>query len=167
MSPVYQKRADIVPSHLAGTYHITSLDEVQVVAARVARELVPGDILLLHGGLGAGKTAFVAALARALHVGDRVTSPTFTVAAQYDVPPGQAVSQIVHVDLYRVARSGQIRGEDAAHMRDVFAGAKQLSQAIIVEWADKLGYAPPNAWKLHFELGNNEHERVLTIIKPR
>lgn len=68
----------------------------EAAAARLAQRLAPGDVVLLRGELGTGKTTFVRGAARALGFGGRVTSPTFTVGHRYagDV-------SISHLDLYR------------------------------------------------------------------
>jgi tRNA threonylcarbamoyladenosine biosynthesis protein TsaE len=80
-----------------------SAEETERLAARLARELRAGDVVLLSGELGAGKTTFVRGASRALGVTARVTSPTFTIGHRY--PGGVDVS---HVDRYR------IRGNSAA-----------------------------------------------------
>jgi tRNA threonylcarbamoyladenosine biosynthesis protein TsaE len=72
--------------------------ETEALAARLATGLEAGDVVLVRGELGAGKTTFVRGAARALGVEGRVTSPTFTVGHRYDGPV--AVS---HLDLYRFA----------------------------------------------------------------
>ena len=73
-----------------------SVEETERLAARLARELEPGDVVLLSGELGAGKTTFVRGASRALGVTARVTSPTFTIGHRY---PG--VVDVSHLDLYR------------------------------------------------------------------
>jgi tRNA threonylcarbamoyladenosine biosynthesis protein TsaE len=66
------------------------------VAARLAARLRPGDVVLLRGELGVGKTTFVRGACRALGVVDRVTSPTFTIGHRY-----QGVVEVSHLDLFR------------------------------------------------------------------
>jgi len=73
-----------------------SAEETEAVAARLARALAPGDVVLVSGELGAGKTTFVRGACRALGVAGRVTSPTFTIGHRY----AGSVS-ISHLDLYR------------------------------------------------------------------
>ena len=70
--------------------------ETQAVAAELARELRPGDVVTVSGELGSGKTTFVRGAARALGVRQPVTSPTYTIGHRYD---GDV--DVSHLDLYR------------------------------------------------------------------
>ncbi len=74
--------------------------ETEAAGAALAATLRPGDVVLLRGDLGAGKTTFVRGAARALGVTDPVTSPTFSIGHRYVGAGGLVVS---HLDLYRVA----------------------------------------------------------------
>ncbi len=69
------------------------------IAAKVADRLMPGDVALLRGELGTGKTSFVRAAARALGVESPVTSPTFAIGNLYSA----SKCEIAHLDLYRLA----------------------------------------------------------------
>jgi tRNA threonylcarbamoyladenosine biosynthesis protein TsaE len=76
--------------------------ETRAIAAALAPTLAPGAVLLLHGDLGAGKTAFVRGLAEGLGLDpDDVTSPTFTLVHEYR---GGRLP-LIHVDLYRLDRA--------------------------------------------------------------
>jgi tRNA threonylcarbamoyladenosine biosynthesis protein TsaE len=100
-----------------------SAEETEAIAARLSRALRPGDVVLVSGALGAGKTTFVRGACRALGVIARVTSPTFTVGHRYT--GGVEVS---HLDLYR------FRGLSAAEWGDLepyFEGA-----VVFVEWPE-------------------------------
>ena len=73
----------------------SSPEETEAVAARLARQLRPGDVVTVSGEVGSGKTTFVRGACRALGVTSPVTSPTFTVGHRYD--------GVAHLDLYRFA----------------------------------------------------------------
>ncbi|HUP31712.1 MAG TPA: tRNA (adenosine(37)-N6)-threonylcarbamoyltransferase complex ATPase subunit type 1 TsaE [Gaiellaceae bacterium] len=74
----------------------TSSDETEAIGARLARALVPGDVVTVSGELGAGKTTFVRGACRALGVTAPVTSPTYTIGHRYEGDP-----DVSHLDLYR------------------------------------------------------------------
>ena len=79
------------------------------LAAALARVCVPGDVLLLSGDLGAGKTTFAQGFGAALGIEEPVTSPTFTLVRQYEVAPGPAgVRTLLHADVYRLDHLGEI-----------------------------------------------------------
>lgn len=79
-------------------YQSKSVEETYEIAAKLAAELVGGEVVLLDGDLGAGKTTFVKGLAKALGVDDVVTSPTFTLMNEYE---GKKL-WLYHFDLYRL-----------------------------------------------------------------
>jgi tRNA threonylcarbamoyladenosine biosynthesis protein TsaE len=115
---------------------LRSLAETEALAAAVARLAVPGDVIALSGGLGAGKTAFARGFIRARAGGEGVAeipSPTFTLVQVYELP-GAAVW---HFDLYRLAKP-----EDAWELgiEDAFAEAISL-----IEWPDRLGSLLPGS----------------------
>jgi len=99
-------------------------DETEALAAQLAQRLRPGDVVLVSGELGAGKTTFVRGACRALGVSGPVTSPTFTIARRYDgdVP-------ISHLDLYRL---GDLADEDPALLADELAE----DRVAFVEWPE-------------------------------
>jgi tRNA threonylcarbamoyladenosine biosynthesis protein TsaE len=74
-----------------------SADETEAAGAQLARRLRPGDVVLVSGELGAGKTTFVRGAARALGFAGRVTSPTFTIGQIYAADG----VEIAHLDFYR------------------------------------------------------------------
>ena len=84
----------------------TTPEETEAAGAELAARLAPGDVVLVTGELGSGKTTFVRGAARALGVKGPVTSPTFTIG---HVLPGRP--EIAHVDLYRLP---SLAGEDPA-----------------------------------------------------
>ena len=107
------------------------LDEAALgeLAARVAGCLEPGDVVVLGGEVGSGKTTFVRAAARALGVEERVTSPTYQIARGYEgIADGRRVA-VNHLDLYRL---------ESLEDRDVLELDDYLDPGAItfVEWAE-------------------------------
>ena len=92
---------------------------------RLGRRLRPGDVVLLKGELGAGKTTFVRGVARGTGSSAPVASPTFQLVRIY---PGRV--KLAHVDLYRV--------EDLAELRDLGLDELAGDGAVVVEWGDRL-----------------------------
>jgi tRNA threonylcarbamoyladenosine biosynthesis protein TsaE len=90
--------------------HTSGPEETEAVGAYLARRLAPGDVVLVSGELGSGKTTFVRGACRALGVQGPVTSPTFTIG---HVLPGSP--EVAHLDLYRL---GSLAGEDPALLED-------------------------------------------------
>lgn len=97
--------------------------ETEAVGAQLADRLRAGDVVLVEGELGAGKTTLVRGAARALGVSDPVTSPTFGIGHRYR---GADVG-VAHLDLYRLA---DLRGEDPGLLED-YLGQDRIA---FVEW---------------------------------
>ncbi len=105
----------------------TGPDRTEAIAAGLAAELRPGDVVLLRGELGAGKTTFVRGAARALGVTAPVTSPTYTIGQRYagDVP-------VSHLDLHRLAGDTGLSAEDPALLDDYLTA----DAVAFVEWPE-------------------------------
>jgi tRNA threonylcarbamoyladenosine biosynthesis protein TsaE len=102
----------------------TSPEETEAAGADLGRRLEAGDVVLVSGELGSGKTTFVRGAARALGVAGPVTSPTFTIG---HVLPGSP--EIAHLDLYRL---GSLAGEDPALLDDYLTP----DRIAFVEWPE-------------------------------
>lgn len=147
---------------VVGRHELSDEAQLELLVVEIAKDTQGGDIFLLVGELGTGKTTFTKYFAQALGVKEEVTSPTFTIMGEYEVVGrDESIQSLVHIDLYRLE---ELQGEDYANIRDVIAGATQAHQVVVIEWADRLGdNLPAEAWKLHFEHGKNERERIVTI----
>lgn len=100
-------------------YITNSKDETQELASKLARNLKQGDVFLLIGNLGSGKTTFVQGLAKGLGIKEKVNSPTFVIMKQYEgrIP-------LVHIDAYRLEGVNQDLGFD-----DYYSDS-----ATVIEW---------------------------------
>ncbi|MCA1729035.1 MAG: tRNA (adenosine(37)-N6)-threonylcarbamoyltransferase complex ATPase subunit type 1 TsaE [Actinobacteria bacterium] len=107
------------------------LDEygLETLAARVAGSLAPGDVVVLKGEVGAGKTTFVRAAAHALGVWEAVTSPTYQFARAYEGKANGRPIIVNHLDLYRL---------EGLDVRDALDLDEYLdaSSVTFIEWAD-------------------------------
>ncbi|HET9078688.1 MAG TPA: tRNA (adenosine(37)-N6)-threonylcarbamoyltransferase complex ATPase subunit type 1 TsaE [Acidimicrobiales bacterium] len=105
----------------------------RALAGRLAGCLQPGDVLLLEGDLGAGKTTFTQGLAAAVGVDSGVTSPTFTLMNIY---PTTAGFDLVHVDVYRLEHLSEVVDLALPEMLEDGAVA-------VVEWGERAAAALP------------------------
>lgn len=128
----------------------SSPEETEAVAARLARALVPGDVVTVSGELGAGKTTFVRGAARALGVTRAVTSPTFTIGHRYEARP-----DVSHLDLYRLQG---VSPEEWGDLEPYFADA-----IAFVEWPEAAeGWLP--APRVRVRLGHvDEGHRTVEL----
>ena len=118
-------------------------------------QITGGEILLLSGPLGAGKTVFVKGLAAALGIDPQeVTSPSFTLVNPYD-----GKFPLFHVDLYRLDE-----GPAAAHAVDLDELLGDERAVVVIEWAERLGRypLPGNVWRIAIS-GDGEAPRSITI----
>ena len=102
---------------------------LEELASRVARVLAPGDLVVLAGEVGAGKTTFVRAAARSLGVTDRVTSPTYQLARGYEGRKDGQHMTVNHMDLYRLEG---IEDRDVLELDDYI----EPDAVTFIEWAD-------------------------------
>jgi tRNA threonylcarbamoyladenosine biosynthesis protein TsaE len=112
------------------TLRSTSAEETKAVAGALAAVVRPGDVLLLAGEMGAGKTAFAQGLARGLGVIDVVTSPTFTLLHTYE-----GRYRVHHADVYRLERLGEVADLALGELAD------EDDAIVLVEWGDVVASA--------------------------
>jgi len=118
--------ARVVPV-VSAVHETASEDATRAVARALAAALADGDVVLLEGPLGAGKTLFAQALAGALGVAGPVTSPTYALVNRYRRADG---GRFVHVDLYRLGDEDEVAA--LGLWDDIAAGA-----IVAVEWPER------------------------------
>jgi tRNA threonylcarbamoyladenosine biosynthesis protein TsaE len=108
----------------------SSIADTHAVAAAVASLSRSGDIIILAGEMGSGKTAFAQGVARAMGVEEPVTSPTFTLVHSYDLPePVHGARMLHHADLYRLDRTSELADLALFELAE-FGGI------VLIEWGD-------------------------------
>jgi tRNA threonylcarbamoyladenosine biosynthesis protein TsaE len=133
--------------------HIThNEEETKKVASAFAQTLKGGDVIYLHGDLGAGKTTFVRGVAEHFGFSEPVRSPSFTIVNRYPVEH-ETIKTILHVDLYRIEDPSELAPlalEDELGRPDVIG---------FIEWAEKGGEALVPATKnITFAIEGDAHK---------
>jgi tRNA threonylcarbamoyladenosine biosynthesis protein TsaE len=135
--------------------HLTHSDEgTHAVAHHLAAQLFPGDVVLISGNLGAGKTTFVRGLAAGLGIDPgQVTSPTFTLVHEYR---GGRLT-LYHADLYRL---------DKAATADLGLEELGVSDGVLaIEWPERLAHSLPGALHIDIDIVDETTRRI--TIGPR
>ncbi len=129
-----------------------SAPETEAAGERLAARLSAGDVLLLEGPLGSGKTAFVRGLARGLGATAQVASPTFQLVRVY---PGRL--QLAHADLYRLDDPGP-------GLADL--GLEELAEegVAVIEWGDRIAW--PGAVRVRIEEEGPDRRRLRLLEAP-
>ena len=128
-----------------------SVEETRALAEDLGRALLrPGDLVVLAGELGSGKTVFAQGVARGLGVTEPVVSPTFTIVREYEgrVP-------IAHVDIYRIDRLQELHDLGFDELLD--------DRVTLVEWGDAAGPLLPNEWLEVRLVPAGEDEREIRV----
>jgi tRNA threonylcarbamoyladenosine biosynthesis protein TsaE len=129
-----------------------SEEETLAVGRELGATLAPGDVVLLAGDLGAGKTAFVRGLASGLQIDpNHVSSPTFTIVHEYR---GGRLT-LYHADLYRLERAAtEDIGLEEMGVRD---------GVLAIEWPDRLTHALPGARAVNLEIIDDATRRISIV----
>lgn len=134
-----------------------SPDETFKLGEQLGRELHGGEVILLRGGLGAGKTILTKGILSSLDYDvDEVTSPSFTLVNLYRTDR----SNIYHIDLWRC------EGEDVAFSVGLDEILEERDCIVIIEWAERLGAYPFDSVVYRIDLdGDGDEPRRITINK--
>ena len=134
------------------TARTSSVDDTQRLAAAVGMLARPGDLVVLAGDLGAGKTAFTQGFGRALDVSEPITSPTFTLAQQYD---GRMI--VHHLDVYRLEQLGEVADLGLSELLDD-------GGVVLIEWGDAILPVLPNDYlEVRLTFGEGDDDRTLSL----
>jgi len=129
-------------------YETGSAEETQGLGRELSSLLLPGDVVLLEGDLGAGKTCFAQGVARGLGVSEQVTSPTFTLIREY-----RGRIPLYHLDAYRL--------EGAADLFSI--GVEEYLEGdgvLLVEWGERApGFFEMERLEVRFSFGEGDDDR--------
>jgi tRNA threonylcarbamoyladenosine biosynthesis protein TsaE len=132
-----------------------SVTDTQALAARLQPLLEAGDVILLGGEMGAGKTAFVQGLARAMGVEGPVTSPTFTLVRLYDSPSGV---RLLHADVYRLDHLQEVADLGLAELLED-------NTIAVIEWGEAAApVLAPDYLEIRLDFGAGNDDRVLSMV---
>lgn len=130
----------------------TDVEATRALAASIAALASPGDVILLSGELGAGKTAFVQGFGAGLGVEDQITSPTFTLAHQYE-----GTLTMHHLDVYRLERFAEM---DDIGLSELLDG----DGVVLIEWGDAVAPVLPRDYlEVTLAYGEGDDDRDLEL----
>ena len=137
---------------------LTSLAELETEVSSFVDGLVPKEsgatLVTLSGELGAGKTAFTKAAARALGVEEIVNSPTFVLEKIYQLAPDKPFKRLIHIDAYRLASGDEL---SALGFDEILKDAGNL---IFLEWPEKVADALPPAKAISITTLTNDSRTI-------
>ncbi len=130
-------------------YLSKSVKDTLKIAESYAKTLKKGDVVLLNGEMGAGKTAFTKGLAKGLNIKDEITSPTYAYMNDYD-------GVLYHYDCYRLSS-----GEDAEALglTDYF----YMDGVCVIEWSENIKSVLPDTAKTVEIIKKSENERIIKL----
>jgi tRNA threonylcarbamoyladenosine biosynthesis protein TsaE len=138
---------------VSGKIEVNNLAEMHKLGARFGVQLKAGDLLLLSGPLGAGKTALTQGIGQALGI-ENITSPTFVISR---IHPGKI--PLVHVDAYRLQEGSK------AIFDDLDLESYLPTSITVVEWGEGLANRLADEFlEIQIEFGVNDEQRLISVI---
>jgi tRNA threonylcarbamoyladenosine biosynthesis protein TsaE len=130
-------------------------EDTERLGARIGARLAAGDLVLLSGPLGAGKTVLARGIGRGLGVVGPITSPTFVIAREHPPLPGGRGIPLVHVDAYRLG--------GRAELDDLDLDTDLAQAAVIVEWGEGVAEALAREYLLVRLARRDDEARVASV----
>lgn len=131
----------------------TSVEETRELAASLAELARPGDLLLLVGDLGTGKTAFTQGFGRGLGIDEQITSPTFALVHGYT---GRL--DLNHLDVYRLENTDEAVDLGLSELLDE-------GSVTLIEWGDTISRALPHSYlEVRITVGDDPDERLIELV---
>ena len=138
---------------MSGKIEVNSLAAMHQLGARLGKSLTAGDLVLLSGPLGAGKTALTQGIGQALGI-ENITSPTFVISR---IHPSKI--PLVHVDAYR------LQGDSTAIFDDLDLESNLPTSITIVEWGEGLADRLADQYlEVKIEFGEGDDQRLVSIV---
>ena len=132
--------------------HCPEPADTQAFAGRLASIVRPGDVIVLVGGLGVGKTLFTSGLAAGLGVDEAVVSPSFVLVRQYQ----SGFMPLIHVDVYRLGSLNEFDDLDVFEMAE--------DGVLVIEWGDAVESTLPNDYlRVDFTVEEDEARKLRLI----
>jgi len=139
-------------------YTTKTPEETMDIGKEIATSLRGGDIVLLQGDLGAGKTTFVKGVATGLGVEDTVTSPTFSIMNTYKIKfVASDAKHLVHIDTYRLENEQELVDIGIEDYLD------DKNTICIIEWPEKIPSLLKNKKTVSIKLSHTENGRTITV----
>jgi tRNA threonylcarbamoyladenosine biosynthesis protein TsaE len=139
-------------------YASSSDDQTRDIGRKLASRLRPGDLILLHGDLGAGKTTFVQGVAQALQAPEAVTSPTFVLIIEHQSEP-----PLLHLDAYRLENLDHAALQDAG----VYDFLERPDAVKCIEWPERIAaILPPPRFQVTLQ-HSGDASRHITIVEGK
>jgi len=137
-------------------YLTNSDSETMKLGEEFADKLASGDVVMLSGDLGAGKTTFVQGIAKGLGIKDRILSPTFVLVRSHQVN-SKKFDNLNHIDLYR------IDGQENLEKLGILEFISSENSVTIIEWAEKIvDFVPVKGYRINF-VYISENKREINI----
>lgn len=129
------------------------VEETRRIGEALAPLLAPGDVVVLAGDLGTGKTALAQGIGRGLGIEEPVTSPSFMIVREYEAPV-----RLAHVDVYRL--------DHVQELHDLgFEEVVEEGRITVVEWGDRVGpLLPESRLEIFLRVGAGEHVREIECV---